>query len=78
MNTRTIFLSGAFAAFLVASAMDALLSEIAELRARFRSLHLTAHLDQAKVLSEAQIEQYMELRKSGRNQGKGERMRMAH
>lgn len=57
------------------AAMDALLSEIADLRARFRSVHLTAHLDQARVLTEAQIEQYMELRKSGRNQGERKRKR---
>lgn len=45
-----------------AARMDSLLLEIAELRAHLRSLHLTAHLDQAAVLTEAQLEKYNELR----------------
>ena len=45
-----------------AATMDSLLLEIAELRAHLRSLHLTAHLDQAAVLTEAQIAKYKELR----------------
>src|SRR6056297_2660183 len=45
-----------------AAKMDALLLEIAELRAHLRSLHLTAHLDQAAVLTETQLEQYKALR----------------
>ena len=59
--------------------MEALLMEIAGLRARLRGLHLNAHLEQAEVLSEEQIEQYMELRHSGEEQGergRGERKRM--
>lgn len=45
-----------------AAKMDSLLLEIAELRAHLRSLHLTAHLDQAAVLTEAQLLEYEELR----------------
>lgn len=59
--------------------MEALLMEIAGLRARLRGLHLNAHLEQAEVLSAEQIEQYMELRHSGEEQGergRGERKRM--
>jgi len=48
-----------------AAKMDSLLMEIAELRAHLRSLHLTAHLDQAAVLTEAQLEKYKELRSTG-------------
>lgn len=47
--------------------MKALLTKIAELRASLRGLHLNAHLEQAKVLSDEQIEQYMELRHSNQN-----------
>jgi len=62
-----------------AAAMDALLEEIAGLRARLRGLHLNAHLEQARVLSDEQIEQYMKLRHSGEDKGergRGERRRM--
>ena len=45
-----------------AAKMDSLLVEIAELRAHLRSLHLTAHLDQAAVLTEDQLLEYKELR----------------
>jgi len=48
-----------------AAKMDSLLMEIAELRAHLRSLHLTAHLDQAAVLTEVQLEKYKELRSTG-------------
>ena len=48
-----------------AAKMDSLLMEIAELRAHLRSLHLTAHLDQAAVLTEAQLEKYKKLRSTG-------------
>lgn len=56
-----------------AAKMDSLLLEIAELRAHLRSLHLTAHLDQAAVLTEAQLEKYKELRNT---EGAGERRPM--
>ena len=49
-----------------AASMDSLLMQIAELRAQLRSLHLTAHLDQAAVLTEAQITKYTELRSASR------------
>lgn len=55
--------------------MDSLLMEIGKLRARLRSVHLTAHLDQAAVLTEAQIEQYMTLRSADRSNGKRQPMR---
>ncbi len=62
-----------------ADKMSALLQEIGELRVRLRALHLNAHLDQAEVLSQEQIDQYMTLRHSGqkqRRQGRGERQPM--
>ena len=58
-----------------AAKMDSLLIEIAELRAHLRSLHLTAHLDQAAVLTETQIEQYKTLRSAGRSDDERRPMR---
>lgn len=57
-----------------AAEMDSLLLQIAELRAHLRSLHMTAHLDQAAVLTEAQIEKYKALRSA--RQAEGERRPM--
>lgn len=58
-----------------AAKMDAVLLEIAELRAHLRSLHLTAHLDQAAVLTEAQLLRYKELRSAARAEGERRPMR---
>jgi len=58
-----------------AAEMDALLLEIAKLRAHLRSLHLTAHLDQAAVLTEAQLLKYKELRSAARAEGERRPMR---
>lgn len=58
-----------------AAKMDALLLQIAELRAHLRSLHLTAHLDQAAVLTEAQLEKYKTLRSASQAEGERRPMR---
>lgn len=58
--------------------MDSLLLEIAELRAHLRSLHLTAHLDQAAVLTEEQITKYKELRAADQAEGERRPMRRMH
>ena len=58
-----------------AASMDSLLMQIAELRAQLRSIHLTAHLDQAAILTEAQITKYTELRSAGRAEDERRPMR---
>lgn len=60
------------------SSMDSLLMEIAELRAQLRSIHLTAHLDQAAILTEAQITKYMELRAAASTEQARRPMRRLH
>ncbi|HMB37963.1 MAG TPA: hypothetical protein VKO85_02715 [Wenzhouxiangellaceae bacterium] len=58
-----------------AAKMDSLLLEIAELRAHLRSLHLTAHLDQAAVLTEAQLEKFKTLQSAAETDGERRPMR---
>ena len=58
-----------------AAKMDSVLTEIAELRAQLRSLHLTAHLDQAAVLNETQLDKYKELRSAAQSDGERRPMR---
>ena len=55
------------------SAVDAALLEIARLQAQVRASHLHAHIEQARVMSSEQIEQYTELRTSAQNRMQSQR-----